>query len=63
LRSIATASPPANVMWPAVEQQAHLVADARHQRIDILGRLHVSAHVMVIGEAHAVRRAYGARTR
>ena len=39
----------------AVEQQADLVADQRHQAVDIGRRLDVRAHVVVIGEPHAVR--------
>ncbi len=37
----------------AVEQQSDVVADAFHQPIDVRRRLHVGAHVVMIGEAHA----------
>ena len=35
---------------PGVEQQADGVARARHQLIDVGGRLDIRAHVMMIGE-------------
>ena len=53
--SIAAASPPANVMWPVSNSSPTSSPVARHQRIDVGGRLDVRAHVVVVREAHAVR--------
>ncbi len=38
---------------PGVEQQADGVARARHQLIDVGGRFHIRAHVMMVREPHA----------
>ena len=40
---------------PAVEQQPDLLADLRHQPVDVGRRLDVGTHVMVIRQAHAAR--------
>ena len=61
--SIATGIAAGERHVPAVEQQADVVAGVLHQPVDVGRRLDVRAHVMVIREAHAVRRACAARTR
>jgi hypothetical protein len=39
---------------PGIEQQADVGAGQRHQAVDVLGRLDVGAHVMVVRERDAV---------